>query len=628
MLLPAVCPGMESDIRFVCPRPRNPRACDSCKSHKTRCLPSRIDGACQRCLRVSKKCSFTTSRSRRPQPETSDKSPILAATPKDPESDDLLQKLCSDGFGLRYTDETDRLLAHHQQLFQKPRPQAPSEELDRPAPLQPRHEMKLTPKRARELLAVFRAMSPYFPFVTIPPNATVESLCARRPFLFLAILTVSSAGDPYLQRILNEKFRMLLSSRIIIQGEKSLYHLQGLLVYLAWYPLHLMPMSHQIFKYIQIAIGMLSELNLDEFVTGRLWPDSSHESEAKRACLGCHYLSSAIAVGFRKRNRLKLTQSVKQVISEFSAYDEGSIEATCAATMGLQSVIDGIADCELETWLEIAPYTGECPLSALVRSFETQLADIHSKRFSSHQTQVLLELARLLALVKMHAIPVDQPRQQPERTSGQPVDALSYFQVLSRCWEETINLLEYYLRIPSDEYAKVGFVSRSCVSHAVAAFSRLCDFQIPELPQWQPLVNERRSKFMARLRDLRAQFEKLSRRGQQAGEPPDYFSLSVSIMDLICSRLKPSPEQAEKDIGNHTAKHSRCPMLNGSLKETNYWADFEISLQQWPKSDTDFSSHLPELFSYDCTGQECASASTELGSWPSSFTDWINLPTE
>lgn len=68
----------------------------------------------------------------------------------------------------------------------------------------------------------------------IPPDATVQSLARNSPFLLLAILTSSALMDPPLRHQLDQEFRRILSAKVVIDGQKSLDFLQGLLVYLAW----------------------------------------------------------------------------------------------------------------------------------------------------------------------------------------------------------------------------------------------------------------------------------------------------------------------------------------------------------------------------------------------------------
>lgn len=88
---------------------------------------------------------------------------------------------------------------------------------------------------ADKLLDLFRHRQHYFPFVAVPEAASASFMAVRRPFLFLAILNVCSSRAPIVQQRTNERFRRVLSERIIYHGEKSVDYLQGLLVYIAWW---------------------------------------------------------------------------------------------------------------------------------------------------------------------------------------------------------------------------------------------------------------------------------------------------------------------------------------------------------------------------------------------------------
>lgn len=92
----------------------------------------------------------------------------------------------------------------------------------------------ITLKQAEGLLLKFQSKASFFPFMQIPPESTVPSLSRTSPFLLLAILAASSMEDPLLHHQIDHEFRRVLSSKMLLQGQKSLDFLQGLLVYIAW----------------------------------------------------------------------------------------------------------------------------------------------------------------------------------------------------------------------------------------------------------------------------------------------------------------------------------------------------------------------------------------------------------
>jgi hypothetical protein len=95
-------------------------------------------------------------------------------------------------------------------------------------------QRKITLSQAEDLLSSFRGKAPFFPFVHVPLEATIPSMSRTSPFLLLALLTATSKSDPSLHQQLDHEFRRVLSQKIIVEGQKSLDFLQGLLVYIAW----------------------------------------------------------------------------------------------------------------------------------------------------------------------------------------------------------------------------------------------------------------------------------------------------------------------------------------------------------------------------------------------------------
>ncbi|GAT31177.1 hypothetical protein RIB2604_04000240 [Aspergillus luchuensis] len=160
-------------------------------------------------------------------------------------------------------------------------------------------KISLNMEEAEQLLLQFRQQRAYFPFIDVLEGTTAASMASSQPFLLLAILTVSLTRKPLLQKRLDERFRRVLSERVICYGAKSMDYVQGLLVYMAWYdrwsclvngidyllrrPLHIRPLSRQGSQFMQILVTMISDLKLTE---------KMHDQAARDICLGCFSLSS------------------------------------------------------------------------------------------------------------------------------------------------------------------------------------------------------------------------------------------------------------------------------------------------------------------------------------------------
>lgn len=95
-------------------------------------------------------------------------------------------------------------------------------------------DFKIGMQETDKYLFLFRSRTVYFPFVQAPEGASGACMAVHHPFLLLAILAVCSSQMTSLQRRTDERFRHVLSERIIVNGKKSLDYVQGLLVYVAW----------------------------------------------------------------------------------------------------------------------------------------------------------------------------------------------------------------------------------------------------------------------------------------------------------------------------------------------------------------------------------------------------------
>lgn len=72
------------------------------------------------------------------------------------------------------------------------------------------------------------------PFISIPPDTDAQTLSTQRPFLYQAIVAVSSYHDSVHHTELGQQLLKDITESLVIQGQKSLDLLQGLLIYIAW----------------------------------------------------------------------------------------------------------------------------------------------------------------------------------------------------------------------------------------------------------------------------------------------------------------------------------------------------------------------------------------------------------
>jgi hypothetical protein len=123
----------------------------------------------------------------------------------------------------------------------------------------------VTQEVAQILLDRFRTnAAQQFPFVVISADTSMESVRRNNPFLFLAVAATMIFDNPLLQHQLGEEVRQQTLQRILSGIEKSFDHLQGLLVYTAWYCHFYRAGTHQEFLLSQLCVTLAHDLGLDK----------------------------------------------------------------------------------------------------------------------------------------------------------------------------------------------------------------------------------------------------------------------------------------------------------------------------------------------------------------------------
>ncbi|KAK0099941.1 hypothetical protein ONS95_013236 [Cadophora gregata] len=335
------------------------RSCEACRSSKGRCISSPDDPhRCLRCVKDGKRCVFLEAK---PRPKRAKNSRMRVA-----EMEEKLEGLLALVAANATNQPAKETLATATQLLTAPemssilRPDTNLIDLNSayatPSSLSNQSEQSIPQQQsmfvypifdnlqdaiskgfisldqADYAFEVFRQRQRVFPFVVIPPNMTLDSLRRQRPFLFLAILCCATEHNFKLQQHIELELRENLSRRILVNGEKTLDLLQGVLVYLTWYHFYFNPDREQMYQLSQIAISMTVDLGMDKPTrqgqtcsgTSSLLPFMSQsmfsagEIEGMRAYLGCYFLTSSICQGLRRPSHMKYNQHIKSCVQHLS----------------------------------------------------------------------------------------------------------------------------------------------------------------------------------------------------------------------------------------------------------------------------------------------------------------------
>ncbi|KAI1380534.1 hypothetical protein F4677DRAFT_441846 [Hypoxylon crocopeplum] len=122
----------------------------------------------------------------------------------------------------------------------------------------------LSPDEAEQSLTVFRSqMQHHLAFVHIPPDLTAEQLRKTRPFLFRAIVAVTSPST-HQKMARGKELKRVLAHNAIVENQSSLDLLLSLLTYVAWGWDPFLNKDGTLSRLIMLAISLVSDLRLNK----------------------------------------------------------------------------------------------------------------------------------------------------------------------------------------------------------------------------------------------------------------------------------------------------------------------------------------------------------------------------
>ncbi|KAH7321689.1 hypothetical protein BKA65DRAFT_86585 [Rhexocercosporidium sp. MPI-PUGE-AT-0058] len=510
------------------------RSCESCRAFKGRCNPSPDDPhRCLRCVKDGKRCVFLEAK---PRPKRA-KNARLRVAEMEEKLEGLLALVAANVSNQSVNEApvpapaTQPASVSHELSMLLPEtntpdltsayatPSSSSNQSELRVPQQhpafvypifdnlqdPVSKGFISLTQADDALRTFRSKQNAFPFVVVPPNISIDSLRRQRPFLFLAMICCANEHNYKLQQHIELELRESLSRRILVNGEKSLDLLQGILIYLTWYHYYFHPEREQIYQLCQMAVAMTVDLKLDKplhqgqshFNASDIMPFLGHslpslaEIEAMRAYLGCYFLTSSICQGLRKPSNMKHNRHVKtctQTIANAALAESDHLIPCVIRLRQLSEEVNQAFNYDSNVHL---PQLDAVRTEILGRAFEQQLDDIEAT-FPQElwdNAQIKLSFHHLRIYVNEVAFHATAP-QEPGLLSG--LSSSSWYHsaarndCLMRCLKATKTYLDQVLALPDSVISNMVTVDLLQLVYAVlilGSFSSGLD--APTLDQFQ-----------------------------------------------------------------------------------------------------------------------------------------------
>ncbi|KAH6854889.1 hypothetical protein B0I37DRAFT_42122 [Chaetomium sp. MPI-CAGE-AT-0009] len=260
---------------------------------------------------------------------------------------------------------------------------------------------------AGKLLDTFReVMMSHFHCVVLKADETVASMAKDRPFVLLAVLAAAS-GSSTLQghSLYDEEFRKILGLKFVAGGERTIELLQGLVIYIAWYPSHLRPKNKQSLQYIRMVVDIISDLELDEDpgTDSMDVPLTPERLEQIRLYLASYYLASAAASTWGRSSSLSYTEYTARCSDLLEQHSPLQGDHILAWQARLERLVEETNELRRT---QRGRSQSEYQIGLMLRGMETQLAEWEARMTPAVASNPSVRLAVLFTRVFLSGAPL------------------------------------------------------------------------------------------------------------------------------------------------------------------------------------------------------------------------------
>ncbi|KAJ5770987.1 uncharacterized protein N7511_003038 [Penicillium nucicola] len=607
-----------------------PQACETCRSLKVRCLPSSQPDTCLKCVNSKKTCVYLERQPRQRQPSNPKRGSKARICALESKIDSLIAftsqsqlvpgqydasfdtGLLSHGLSTPGSSSShrERDLTSNSDASSS-NPSFPDDPATKWADY-PQVNGKSCPElllecglsigAADEYLKCFRTMTSYFPFFILPSHATSLRMCKEQPFSLLAALAAATSTDKELQKSLAHKFKACAVHAIMVENERSIDLLNGILVYLAWYQFYYIPKKEQFNQLLHTAIGMVGDMGLNlrpaEAVRKRFGLRLTHyhkshvhfgthddffSPEARRAYLGCFYLSSVTGWATMKPNNLQFDNYMMECASSLGQELEHPTDALLLPLVRLQNMAD-LYHCDFSAIENNShEYLNGLDLEMKVQAFKAEITQWKHSLPPIYQQLNGTNLAYEVAMI--HAYEMDlvlisavKNRRNPDCSydSSTPSSMSQVrLEVLFLCLKSAAQHAQSLLSMSASQYDSLSYIQWTGLIYAITVIYRLT-VGIPQVRDWDVRVARQTVDFDGILDAFCNRFNGMSLCGNAKLSNEELFSIMGPIFENIrqnYNRLKKLPQdQSAEDIHpvhgtsflSSTSQNHLCPRFRTS----------------------------------------------------------------
>lgn len=161
--------------------------------------------------------------------------------------------------------------------------------------------------------------------------------------------------------------------------------------------------------------------------------------------------------------------------------------------------------------------------------------------------------------------------------------------VLTRCLESCKNFLEIFLSLPVPEYLNVSFIQWAQLVQVLKIAPQLC-FSADSMPQWDADKARKELRLELILESLCYRMHELTSTSHSNSHQdehvhssadghsrPDHFLMFKSVLKILKETYEERCAAAEQQMMDPPRHASRCPVMNGSIKDSEFWDALQAS---------------------------------------------------
>ncbi|KAK1750386.1 C6 transcription factor [Echria macrotheca] len=384
-----------------------------------------------------------------------------------------------------------------------------------------------------------------FPFIYIPPTMSAVELQTERPFLWLCILAVSTKSAAR-QVALGAKIRQMVATRLIVEHERSVETLLGLLAFMGWANYQLGPSQPFLSMYCHLITGLTQDLGLDRL------PRKADEPMHPMACLKSHHtlamkLAAHAVRTMEERRAVIAAFIITSEVSAFRAFcfnrtvdglrwnssmDEYLKDLEERQEAPLDKVLVTLAKLKLIGDEALRPYSlPSRPTDQLgflqvfqVKTLQASVNQIREKLPAGLETEGSVLLHFLEIELQIHEIGLYTVPPRGKTTHAPDSQRLA---MLARCVQAARSWFDCFFSLPPASYAHYSFSLWVQLCHAITSVYRL---SLLEEPGWDTSL-VRDSLDLMQLMDMLV--ERLKRTAEEAGLEVDRANAFTNVINSI-----------------------------------------------------------------------------------------------